>query len=208
MTTQGFSAAAMRTYHVAMESVADDLADKWMDAQTGISVHDDMTAATLEVIGRAGFSEHMGLLGPKSVGDRDTARFLSALSRTLEWASTSTNDLPIIGGLREALTSQQRRRDIDFARSYIDSIVEARASSSSERADDLLSLMLGTTDPETGKQLPRDNIRDQVLTFLVAGHETTAALMEVALFYLATQPEVSDLTAAGSIPSTTSTLTG
>lgn len=193
--TPGFSAAAMRAYHLAMESVADDLADKWMHTQSAISVHDDMTAATLEVIGRAGFSEHMGLLGPKSAGGRDTARFLSALSRTLEWASTSTNDLPIIGSLREAMTSQQRRRDIDFARSYIDAIVEARASSNLERADDLLSLMLGTTDPQTGSQLPRDNIRDQVLTFLVAGHETTAALMEVALFYLATQPEVSELIA-------------
>ncbi len=38
---------------------------------------------------------------------------------------------------------------------------------------DVLTLMLTTADPQTGEKLPPDNIRDQILTFLLAGHDST-----------------------------------
>ncbi|MCM6778296.1 cytochrome P450 [Nocardia sp. CDC159] len=52
--------------------------------------------------------------------------------------------------------------------------------------------MLTTVDPETSAFLVADNVRDQVLTFLVAGHETTASMLATALHYVASVPGLQD----------------
>lgn len=182
----GFTQSALRMYHDAMNAVADDLLASW--GQGGVvDVHQAMTSATLEVISRAGFSRSMGLFaGDSEVGNE----FVAALSRTLSWASESTNDLPIIGPLRAKFQAGQLDKDVSFVRRYVDTVIaERRASNVPAGDDDLLSLMLNTVDPETGAALPDDNVRDQVLTFLVAGHETTAALLEVAVYYLTSNPQ-------------------
>ncbi|MXP21359.1 cytochrome P450 [Gordonia sp. HNM0687] len=189
--TPGFAQAAMRVYHDAMASVADDLTQKWTESPV-IDVHRDMTAATLEVIGRAGFSRRMGLLGSDDGAADGTGEFLDALGRILLWAGESTNDVPMLGPIREVLGSRRRNADIATGRRFVSSIIETRVREGARGRNDLLGLMLETADPETGERLPLRNVTDQVLTFLAAGHETTAALMEVALYYLAAEPEVAD----------------
>ncbi|QIS08777.1 cytochrome P450 [Nocardia arthritidis] len=180
----GFSQAAMRAYHHAMQTVADDLIIEWTAERGPIDTHSAMTRATLEVIGRAGFSRDLGLFksGP---GSSESRMFVNALAATLQWASEATNDLPVIGGVRNRLRESNVRRDIQTLHRYVDAMIAERKARPTDD-DDLLNLMLTTADPDTGEQLPAENIRDQVLTFLVAGHETTAALLEVALHYLAT----------------------
>ena len=69
-----------------------------------------------------------------------------------------------------------------------DRIAERRATG--ERRDDLLSLMLDATDPETGEGLGDDDIRDNILTFIGAGHETTALALAWTFFLLARHPEI------------------
>lgn len=51
---------------------------------------------------------------------------------------------------------------------------------------DILTLMLTTKDPQTGEKLPPDNVRDQILTFLLAGHDSTSTALTV-LFMLLSQ---------------------
>jgi cytochrome P450 len=53
-------------------------------------------------------------------------------------------------------------------------IVRARRQRIDPDAGDLLSLLLDARDPESGEALSDGEIRDQVLTFVLAGHETTA----------------------------------
>ena len=48
--------------------------------------------------------------------------------------------------------------------------------------------MLNAAHPETGERLDDQNIRYQILTFLVAGHETTSSALSFALYYLASNP--------------------
>lgn len=55
---------------------------------------------------------------------------------------------------------------------------------------DLLQLMLTSRDRVTGKTLSDENIRFQLITFLIAGHDTTSGLLSYALYYLATHPNV------------------
>jgi unspecific monooxygenase len=50
--------------------------------------------------------------------------------------------------------------------------------------------MLETSHPRTGERLSAENVRKQVITFLVAGHETTSGALSFALYYLARHPEI------------------
>lgn len=50
--------------------------------------------------------------------------------------------------------------------------------------------MLETAHPRTGERLSPQNVRRQVITFLVAGHETTSGALSFALHYLAQHPDV------------------
>lgn len=50
--------------------------------------------------------------------------------------------------------------------------------------------MLTHSDPASGEALTDDNIRDNTLVFLIAGHETTSSLLSFCLFRIATIPEV------------------
>ncbi|MEU4314371.1 cytochrome P450 [Nocardia sp. NPDC024068] len=186
--TPGFAQAAMRTYHDAMATVADDLVAEWTSAGSGpVAAHSAMTRATLEVIARAGFGRNLGLFD-SSGEDSDSHRFVRALGRTLQWASESTNDVPILGHIREALRASTVRRDIAALQQYVDELIAGRKVENNGEPTNLLDLMLTAVDPETGSRLPNSNVRDQTLTFLIAGHETTAALLEVALYYLAQNP--------------------
>ncbi|MFF3569258.1 cytochrome P450 [Nocardia jiangxiensis] len=190
----GFSQGAMRTYHQAMNSVADDLLTEWASADARrVDVHQAMTNATLEVIGRAGFSRRLGLLGDADTDGSDTARFVDALASILTWASAQSNDVPIIGTLRALVRAPHAHAQIAIARRFVDTMIADRhKTQNASGTDDLLGLMLTAPDPETGELLPDNNIREQVLTFLVAGHETTAALLETTLHYLAERPELQD----------------
>jgi cytochrome P450/NADPH-cytochrome P450 reductase len=71
----------------------------------------------------------------------------------------------------------------------VDGVIAARRAEPPSRwPQDFLSLMLSETDPRTGARIDDQNIRYQVLTFLVAGHETTAGLLSFTLHQLACNP--------------------
>lgn len=68
-------------------------------------------------------------------------------------------------------------------------IVTARQAERGEgEARDLLDLLLAARDPETGRGFSRDEVRDQVATLLLAGHETTSLAIFWALVLLAQAP--------------------
>jgi cytochrome P450 len=69
-----------------------------------------------------------------------------------------------------------------------DRVVERRRTG--ERRDDLLSLMLDAADPETGAGMDEADIADNVLTFVAAGHETTALALTWTFYLLARHPEI------------------
>ncbi|MBO1687994.1 cytochrome P450, partial [Clostridium butyricum] len=68
--------------------------------------------------------------------------------------------------------------------SLVDRIIADRKHAGSESGNDLLSLMLHAKDPETGEKLDDENIRYQIITFLIAGHETTSGLLSFAIYLL------------------------
>ncbi|MEH3143930.1 MAG: cytochrome P450 [Methylobacterium frigidaeris] len=55
--------------------------------------------------------------------------------------------------------------------------------------NDLLSLLLAAHDPETGQAMDDTDVADNLLTFITAGHETTALALTWTLYILAQHPE-------------------
>jgi cytochrome P450 len=72
------------------------------------------------------------------------------------------------------------------ARAVIARLVDERLGAPPR--DDLLSLLLGAVDEETGERMSATDVEDEVLTLLLAGHETTTNALSWTFALLATQP--------------------
>jgi unspecific monooxygenase len=69
-------------------------------------------------------------------------------------------------------------------------IMQARLSAQTAEAPrDLFDLLYAAQDPETGKGFSAEQLRDQIATMILAGHETTAVALFWSLFLLASAPE-------------------
>ncbi|MET8814987.1 cytochrome P450 [Streptomyces sp. NPDC004549] len=180
-----FALGSMRTYHPVMLKVARRLIDAWdvrSAAGTPVDVSDDMTRMTLDTIGLAGFGFDFESF------DRDEPHpFVDALVRALHWSMTKLSREP---GADCTEADEAFRADADFLARVVDEVIAARTAPGAAVPpdEDLLGLMLNATHPSDGTTLDLENIRDQVITFLIAGHETTSGTMSFALYNLVKHP--------------------
>lgn len=73
-----------------------------------------------------------------------------------------------------------------------DAAIEHRRGAGPREVPDLLDLLLDGEDPETKRRMNTAELRDNLLTFIVAGHETTALTLAWALYLSAFDPAVQD----------------
>jgi cytochrome P450/NADPH-cytochrome P450 reductase len=184
---QPFGNRAMQSYHPSMVDIAEQLVKKWerLNADDEIDVVRDMTALTLDTIGLCGFDYRFN-----SFYRRDYHPFVESLMRSLE-------TIMMIRGLPlEKWWMQKRRRDlagdVAFMNAMVDEIVaeRRRAAEADAGKNDMLGAMMTGVDRVTGTQLDDVNIRYQINTFLIAGHETTSGLLSYTLYELIKHPEV------------------
>jgi cytochrome P450/NADPH-cytochrome P450 reductase len=177
-----FTQSAMRGYHPTMLAVTRRLIAAW-DAQVGgapVDVSTDMTKLTLETIGSTGFGYEFGSF--------DRARphpFVTAMFGTLHYAQQQNFQFPIIGRFLGKKAAAQYQADAKLMASVVDEVIRQRRDSGDRSTRDLLGLMLNATH---GQRLDEVNIRNQVITFLVAGHETTSGALAFTLYHLVSNP--------------------
>lgn len=70
-------------------------------------------------------------------------------------------------------------------RRIADTAIDSRRASGRVEVPDLLDLLLEGEDPKTGRKMTTSELRDNLLTFIVAGHETTALTLSWALYLCA-----------------------
>jgi cytochrome P450/NADPH-cytochrome P450 reductase len=184
---QPFGNRAMQSYHPSMVDIAEQLVHKWerLNADDEIDVVHDMTALTLDTIGLCGFDYRFN-----SFYRRDYHPFVESLVRSLE-------TIMMIRGLPlENLWMQKRRSDlaadVAFMNKMVDAIVAERRRNAEAAQDkkDMLGAMMTGVDRSTGEQLDDVNIRYQINTFLIAGHETTSGLLSYTLYALLKHPDI------------------
>ena len=71
-----------------------------------------------------------------------------------------------------------------------DLIDQRTAKADVQDQPDLLDLILGSRDEETGQGLSRDHVRNEVFTFFAAGHDTSANAIQWVLYELASRPDL------------------
>jgi cytochrome P450 len=122
----------------------------------------------------------------------DTARIEEAI-RTLAAIGYAEMYLPVAIPAWAPLPRQARKRR---ALRLLDGVVRAqiharRATAARDPGDDLLGMLLAARDDEgDGQPLSDDEIRDQLMTIFLAGHETTATALAWAAWALAADPEL------------------
>lgn len=179
-----FSQRAMRGYFDMMLEVADQLVAKWSRASgTDVLVADDMTRFTLDSIAVAGFGHRFN-----SFEKEELDSFLEALGRALGESLNMITRMPIQQRFAKK-AERQFEADIAEMNALVDGIIAERRRNPND-GKDLLNLMLSAVDPESGEGLDDLNIRYQVLTFLIAGHETTSGLLTFAQHLLLRHPHV------------------
>src|SRR5438552_7110347 len=184
---QPFGNRAMQSYHPSMVDIAEQLVKKWerLNADEEIDVVHDMTALTLDTIGLCGFDYRFN-----SFYREDYHPFVESLVRSLETIML-TRGLPL-----EGLWLRNRNRDlandVAFMNAMVDEIVAERRKNAeaAEGKKDMLGAMMTGVDRATGEQLDDVNIRYQINTFLIAGHETTSGLLSCTLYALLKHPDV------------------
>ncbi|GAA0237533.1 cytochrome P450 [Saccharothrix mutabilis subsp. mutabilis] len=174
-----FTQSAMRAYHPAMVDVVGELVGKW-DRGGVVDVSADMTNLTLETIGRVGFGY------PFDSFRREQAHpFVRAMMGSLRHAQRKSFQFPLAAKLFGRAAEERYRADVAYLAEVVDEVIRARvASGPSADRPDLLDLMLASG------ALDEVNVRNQVITFLIAGHETTSGALSFALYYLSRNPAV------------------
>ncbi len=187
-----FAHRMMQTYHEGMLDIADQLVTKWerLNADEEIDVVRDMTALTLDTIGLCGFNYRFN-----SFYRSDNHPYVESLVRALE-AVMKMRGLPL-----EDITQRKSRKkleqDVGFMNGIADRIIRERRevpAGLGEGGDatkpDLLGYMLSGVDRHSGERLDDVNIRYQMNTFLIAGHETTSGMLSFAIYFLLNNPHV------------------
>jgi cytochrome P450 len=176
-----FHGERMRGYEQVMTEVAAEEIDSWPAGQP-YAVRPAMQRITLEVIIRTVF-------GVQDAARRERLR--ATLSGALEWGSDPRRMamLAALGPQRLARSGLFRRVREPADELIYDEIRERRAAPDLAERDDVLSMLLQARH-EDGSEMSDEQLRDQLMTLLVAGHETTASSLAWAVERLVRNPPV------------------
>ncbi|HME06047.1 MAG TPA: cytochrome P450, partial [Bryobacteraceae bacterium] len=183
-----FGPKAMQSYHPMMLDIAEQLVGKWerLNPDDEVEVTTEMTSLTVDTIGLCGFDYRFNSFYHD--GDHP---FVNSMASALGITMDQMRDLPLEGLIRKA-RNEKLEDDVGCMNGIVDQIIRERKASGEDLASkaDLLSYMLSGVDRKTGERLDDLNIRYQVITFLIAGHETTSGLLSFATYALLNNPEV------------------
>lgn len=174
--------------HIA-SAIEDGMAELTAEAARGpVALFGFLHRLALEIAGRSMFSVAMERHGP------GLRRFIAEYSVRI--GRPHLLDILIPLGWPAPLDLPRalfRRRWTPF----LDTIIAARAAEAAPReARDLLDILIAVRNPETGAAFSYGELRDQVATMILAGHETTAVALFWALYMLALAPELQERVAA------------
>jgi cytochrome P450 len=164
-----FTPTQIAGYAERMVDGTNELLDTWHDGETR-NIAEDMTTLTMNIMYRTIFGAQPGKL-------RDELR--SAVTTLVRYSGEMLKRTPHAD--EECRIANER-----FDRAYAELIALPHTT----EKQDLLSHLRNTNLPETGQPMDPKQIRDEVATFFVAGHETTANALTWTWYLIAQHPGV------------------
>ncbi|HEV3166490.1 MAG TPA: cytochrome P450 [Isosphaeraceae bacterium] len=157
--------------------------DRWQaHARTGetVDVAEEFVGLTLRIVCRA-------LLSIELEGAAD--QIVLAVEAALEFTQHRIDSLVALPMFVPTPRNLKIRPSIRIIDTIIYGIIARRRREPDHDSGDLLSMLLATRDEETGEGLTDRELRDQILTFIAAGHETTAVALAWTFYLLSQHPE-------------------
>jgi len=153
-------------------------------ADDTVDMYEEMVAATFEVISNVTFSGS-GAMGSDAVHN--------AINRYIDQtARVSLFDILGLPGWIPRPSRIFQPNALKQMKRIANDAIKKRKENGAKPVPDLLDLLLEGEDPETKRKMEMAELRDNLLTFIVAGHETTALTLSWALYLCAFDPEVQE----------------
>lgn len=184
-----FSPKRISTYGDQMVACTDRLDARWRErfavGDSDILVSEEMADLTLDIVGRT-------LFGADLTGD--AAEISDALTAVLGRFGKITSPL---GMLMVIAPTPARRRLVSSVQGLDDVVARLIEDKKRQLADgaeltDMLAVLIQARDPQTGQGLSVNELRDEVMTLVLAGHETTANALAWTWLELSRHRDVHD----------------
>ena len=184
-----FSPRQVVAFAPAMHAVARANVERLRRKRDGrvVDLTEETARLTLEMLEHTLFSEGLG---------RNASEFQRAVTRYFETAGRiDPFDLLGLPAFVPRLGRRRARGTLDFFAHAVADIIGARRALLARGEPgprDILALLLEAQDPETGEGMSEDNVRANIVTFIGAGHETTANALTWTLYLLSRAPDWRD----------------
>ncbi len=182
LTQPAFHRERLSGFADTMAECTRDMLDRWdrREDDGTVDAHEEMMRLTFRIVGRTLLSaeldgEAKAIGEAMGIGIKWANDYVESVVRLPPWVPTPNN-----------IRFNRAKRTID---ELMDRIISERRSST-ERRDDLLGMLMEMKDEETGEGMSDKQLRDELLTLVLAGHETTANALSFALHVLSQHPDV------------------
>ena len=177
-----FHRQRIASYAEVMIDYAIRASGRWRDGET-VDLAEEMMRLTLAIVSKTLFDADV---------ESESEQVGEAMTTVMELFDTLT--IPFFELLAKLPLPQLRR--FDNARTKLDRIifnlVEERRRSGKDRGDLLSMLLLAQDEEGDGEQMTDQQLRDELLTIFLAGHETTANALTWTWYLLSQHPEVEE----------------
>jgi cytochrome P450 len=174
-----FTRRQVAGYSALMAEESAALAERWAGGPDTLDVHEEMIHLTLRVVGRSIFGADVD-----RAADVLRWAFPIVTAHTFRRGTTPVA-LPASWPLPANRRAARARRALY---GVVDELIERRKASGAD-GDDLLSRLLASRDADTGEAMADQQVRDEALVFLLAGHETTSTALTFTLHLLGRHPD-------------------
>ncbi|KAL2855204.1 cytochrome P450 [Aspergillus pseudodeflectus] len=179
-----FGPLSIRGMFDEMHDIASQLALKWAryGPDSPIMVTDDFTRLTLDTLALCSMGYRFNSYYSPAMHP-----FIEAMGDFLTEAGEKPRRPPLPSVFFRG-RDQKFQEDIAVLRDTAQGVLKARKEGKSDR-NDLLAAMLRGVDSQTGQKMTDESIMDNLITFLIAGHETTSGLLSFVFYQLLKHPE-------------------
>jgi cytochrome P450 len=173
LVAPAFAHQRVSRYAAVMQEHAGSTQAGWRDEQQ-LDIAAEMTRLTLGIVGKTLFDTDV----------LDRADTLRENINILQSALSLQMRIPFRLPMRSKSVAA-----LDSLNETVYRMIRDRRANGVDKGD-LLSMLLLSTDEETGQYLTDEQVRDEAMTLFIAGHETTANAMAWSWYLLAKHPEI------------------
>lgn len=174
-----FTPRHIEHYAIDMGKATQEFIKEWK-AREERDISKDMMELTLKIIAKTMFSS--------DIGDNIYDRVGKHLDQSIDIATKRIRSIiktPRTWKTRENLAAEQ---SVEALNQIVNDIIDQRETNPTD-SQDLLGVLMNTED-DNGEKMSKQQLRDEVMTIFLAGHETTATALTWAIYHLTQHPNI------------------